>query len=76
MADPVLMVQRTECGDYRTLVARLPRGELTAVCAAVIRSMLESGVDIDDAAKLARDAELLSGPAEIPIPLVLAGGRG
>lgn len=69
-----MLVQRTECGDYRTLVARLPRRDLTAVCAAVMRSLAESGVDIEEAAGLARDADLLRGPEEVPLPFVVTGG--
>lgn len=76
MSNSVLLVQRTDCGEYRTLVAQLPLEDLTEVCAAVMRSMQEAGVNIGRAAGLARDAELLRDPYSVASPIVITGGVG
>lgn len=76
MADAVLIVQRTSCGEYRTIAAQLPSKELNAIAAAALSALVESGANIADVLVALQHVELHSVERDIPRPILLTGGRG
>lgn len=75
-ADPVLIVSRSSPVDFNVLAAQLPPKELNAVGATVLKTLLESGADLEDTLRLLYSLQVVDKRTDAPMPIVLGGNLG
>lgn len=76
MTDAVLIVQHTECREYKIIAAQLAPVELNAIGAAVLYALVSSGADVDGVIDAMKFVKVCSVDRDVSIPILLTGGQG